>query len=76
MAQCLEALRHEVIVADPNDAPMDPERRRRVKTNRRDARTLATACRLGAYIGDRLIEPLLHGFGSTPAGRRCRLAGP
>ena len=49
VAQYLEALGHEVIVADPNYAPMYPERRRRVKTNRRDARTLATACRLGAY---------------------------
>jgi transposase len=49
VAQCLEAFQHEVIVADPNYAPMYPERRRRVKTNRRDARTLATACRLGAY---------------------------
>jgi len=49
VAQCLETLGHEVIVADPNYAPMYPERRRRVKTNRRDARTLATACRLGAY---------------------------
>lgn len=49
VAQCLEGLGHEVIVADPNYAPMYPERRRRVKTNRRDARTLATACRLGAY---------------------------
>jgi transposase len=49
VAQCLEALGHEVIVGDPNYAPMYPERRRRVKTNRRDARTLAAACRLGAY---------------------------
>jgi transposase len=49
VAQCLETLGHEVIVGDPNYAPMYPERRRRVKTNRRDARTLATACRLGAY---------------------------
>jgi transposase len=49
VAQCLEGLGHEVIVADPNYAPMYPERRRRVKTNRRDAQTLATACRLGAY---------------------------
>lgn len=49
VAQCLEACGHEVIVADPNYAPMYPERRRRVKTNRRDAQTLATACRLGAY---------------------------
>jgi transposase len=49
VAQCLERLGHEVIVADPNYAPMYPERRRRVKTNRRDAQTLATAARLGAY---------------------------
>jgi transposase len=49
VAQCLEGLGHEVIVADPNYAPMYPEQRRRVKTNRRDARTLATAARLGAY---------------------------
>lgn len=49
VAQCLEAFHHQVVVADPNYAPMYPERRRRVKTNRRDARTLATACRLGAY---------------------------
>lgn len=49
VAQCLEAVGHEVIVADPNYAPMYPSRRRRVKTNRRDAQTLAEACRLGAY---------------------------
>lgn len=49
VAQVLEELGHEVIVADPNYAPMYPERRRRVKTNRRDARMLAEACRLGAY---------------------------
>jgi transposase len=49
VAQCLEGLGHEVIVADPNYAPMYPDRRRRVKTNRRDAQTLAQACRLGAY---------------------------
>ena len=49
VAQTLEQLGHEVIVADPNYAPMYPERRRRVKTDRRDARVLAEACRLGAY---------------------------
>jgi transposase len=49
VAQCLEAQGHEVIVADPNFAPMYATRRRRVKTDRRDARTLAEACRLGAY---------------------------
>jgi len=49
VAQCLEELGHEVIVADPNYAPMYATRTRRVKTDRRDARALAEACRLGAY---------------------------
>jgi len=49
VAQCLEGFGHEVIVADPNYAPMYATRTRRVKTDRRDARTLAEALRLGAY---------------------------
>lgn len=49
VARCLEGLGHEVIVADPNYAPMYAQRTRRVKTDRRDARGLAEACRLGAY---------------------------
>jgi transposase len=49
VARCLEELGHEVIVADPNFAPMYATRSRRVKTDRRDAATLADACRLGAY---------------------------
>jgi transposase len=49
VAQCLEALGHEVIVADPNYAPMYATRTRRVKTDKRDARTLAEALRIGAY---------------------------
>ncbi len=49
VAQWLEQLGHNVIVADPNYAPMYAYRSRRVKTDRRDARTLAEACRLGAY---------------------------
>jgi transposase len=40
---------HEVIVADPNFAPMYAQRSRRVKTDKRDARALSEACRLGAY---------------------------
>jgi len=48
VAQCLEELGHEVSVADPNYAPMYAQRRRRVKTDRRDAEALAHACRLGA----------------------------
>ncbi len=49
VARHLESLGHEVIVADPNFAPMYATRRRGVKTDRRDARTLAEGCRLGAY---------------------------
>src|SRR5262249_25512040 len=49
VARSLEALGHEVIVADPNYAPMYAHRSRRIKTDRRDARALAEACRLGAY---------------------------
>lgn len=49
VARHLEALGHEVIVADPNYAPMYAKRTRRLKTDRRDAADLAQACRLGAY---------------------------
>ena len=49
VARCLEELGHEVVVADPNFAPMYATRSRRVKTDKRDARTLAEACKLGAY---------------------------
>jgi transposase len=49
VARCLERLGHEVIVADPNFAPMYATRTRTIKTDRRDARALAEACRLGAY---------------------------
>jgi transposase len=49
VARGLEELGHEVVVADPNFAPMYATRSRRVKTDKRDARTLAEACKLGAY---------------------------
>jgi transposase len=49
VARCLEELGHEVIVADPNFAAMYATRSRRVKTDKRDARTLADACVLGAF---------------------------
>ena len=49
VAQHLESLGHEVIVADPNYAAMYATRTRRVKTDRRDARTLAEACRKETY---------------------------
>ena len=45
----LESLGHEVIVADPNFAPMYATRDKKIKTDKRDARALCEACRLGAY---------------------------
>ncbi len=49
VARHLASLGHEVIVADPHDAPMYATRSRRVKTDKRDARTLMEACRGGTY---------------------------
>lgn len=49
VARHLESLGHEVIVADPNIAPMYASRSRKVKTDKRDARALCDACHLGAY---------------------------
>lgn len=49
VAQHLEALGHEVIVADPNFAPMYATRTRRTKTDRRDARALLGALEVSAY---------------------------
>ncbi len=61
VARCLEGLGHEVIVADPNFAPMYATRTRKVKTDRRDARALAEACLLGAYRpAHRLSDPQRH----------------
>lgn len=49
VAQCLERLGHEAVVADPNYVAMYATRTRRIKTDRRDAAVLADACRLGIY---------------------------
>jgi len=49
VAQALEAAGHEVIVADPNFAPMYGEVRRTVKTDSRDVAALAAANRRGWY---------------------------
>ena len=38
-----------MIVADPNFAPMYATRDKKIKTDKRDARALCEACRLGAY---------------------------
>jgi len=69
VARCLEALGHEVIVADPNFAPMHATRTRKVKTDRRDARALAEACLLGAYRpAHRLSDPQRHVRGRLAVG--------
>lgn len=49
VAQHLETIGHEVIVADPNFTPMYSHRSRRIKTDRRDVAALAEACRRGFY---------------------------
>jgi pyridoxine 5'-phosphate synthase PdxJ len=49
VARHLESLGHEVIVADPNYAPMYANRSRSTKTDKRDARTLLDACETNAY---------------------------
>ena len=49
VAQHLEARGHEVVVADPNYAPMYGARSRKVKTDTRDVAALAIACRRGIY---------------------------
>lgn len=49
VAQALETVGHEVVVADPNFAPMYGERQRRIKTDIRDVAALAEANRRGWY---------------------------
>lgn len=61
VARVLESLGYEVIVGDPNYAPMYAQRSRRIKTDRRDALALAHACRVGAYRpAHRLSNPRRH----------------
>jgi transposase len=49
VAQHLETLGHEVIVADPNFTAMYGHRSRRIKTDRRDVAALAEACQRACY---------------------------
>lgn len=61
VARHLESLGHEVIVADPNYAPMYANRSRRTKTDKRDARTLMDALESGAYrAAHRLSDARRH----------------
>lgn len=49
VARTLEAMGHEVIVADPNFEPMYATRTRKIKTDKRDAHALADAARKETY---------------------------
>lgn len=49
VARHLESLGWDVVVGDPNFAPMYLDRSRRVKTDRRDAEALLLACEKGNY---------------------------
>ena len=49
VARHLESLGFEAIVADPGFSPMYATRDKKIKTDKRDARMLANACKLGAF---------------------------
>ena len=49
VAQHLETLGHDVVVADPNYMAMYGQRSRRVKTDQRDVAALTEACQRGIY---------------------------
>src|SRR4029450_10146823 len=49
VAQHLETLGHEGVVADPTFAPIYSERSRRIKTDRRDVAAWLEACQRGCY---------------------------
>ena len=57
VAVLLESFGHEVIVAAPNYLPMYGDRQRRVKTDQRDVRALAIACRQGHYRRAHRVAP-------------------
>lgn len=57
VAQTLEALGHEVVVADPNYAPMYGSRNRRIKTDERDVTALSDANRQGVFRRAHRVSP-------------------
>ena len=61
VAQHLETLGHEVVVADPNYTLMYGHRSRRVKTDRRDVAALAEASRHGIYLAGPPAYPRSNG---------------
>jgi transposase len=63
VARHLEGLGHEVLVADPNFAPMYATLSKKIKTDKRDARALCDACERGTYR---------RAYRSTDAQRQVR----
>ena len=61
VAQHLETLGHEVVVADPNYALMYGHRSRRVKTDRRDVAALAKRVAMG-FIDARIVGRRASGW--------------
>jgi transposase len=72
VAQHLERLGHDVVIADPNYAPMYATRARRVKTDKRDARALAEALRLGADRTAHRVSAERRHIRAELAGRNTR----
>lgn len=70
VAQTLEAAGHEVIVADPNYAPMSGDLQRRVKTDRRDVAALAEANRRGWYRAAHRTSAAQRGMRQVLRARR------
>ncbi len=70
VAQALETAGHEVIVADPNYAPMYGEIRRKVKTDRRDVAALAEANRRGWYRATHRVSAAQRALRRTLRSRR------
>lgn len=70
VAQHLEGLGHEVIVADPNYAAMYGSRSRKVKTDKRDVAALAIACRQGIYRRAHRVAPATRTLRQTLRVRR------
>lgn len=70
VAQALEGAGYQVIVADPNFAPMYGEAQRRVKTDRRDVVALADANRHGWYRAAHRTSPAQRGRRQVLRARR------
>ncbi|MGB8510102.1 MAG: transposase [Pyrinomonadaceae bacterium] len=56
VAQHLESLGHEVIVAAPDFAPMYATRDKKIKTDKRDARALCEGCRIATGGSDNFVR--------------------